>query len=574
MTSTEYLSPVSDECLRSYNYLLEETYENSTDTLYLIEFHPKKSSNFNGLKGRLYISSNGWAVKNIVTEPFEKGLIDFRFRQDYEFIDGRWFPSALDEEIGFVSMKVSKKINAIPVYLVTSRISKVDFNPSISIDSIDYRKVYTDEEMIKKSESVLRVLRPDSLTAIEKNTYNFLDSIGKRFKFDYWAEIYPSLATGKLPVKFIDINLEEFYRSNNYEGTRIGAGFSTNDKLSKVISFGGFAGYGIRDKEFKYGGQVALTPIKDGETELTFSFQNNLMEPGMDQQGKFEIQSLSEYFRNFIAWRMDNFIEGRAELSFRLSRYLEISSALSLREIKPTYEYEYKGIPVTDIYADEFKISASFAYGEEIHMFGNQRIVYYEGNPVFKIKYKRGIDLFNRESYNYNRLEATLDVRAYKGRIGQTNIRIAGGYIDRPIPYSLLFTGEGSKSYFPLLIKNTFQTMKPYEFLSDRYVNIFFTHNFGPLLLETRRFKPRFIVAQNTGWGALRNAADHDIDFKTKEKIYLESGLLINNFIRFKIFNLYYLGFGGGAFYRYGYYSYEKVFDNMALKASITVALE
>ncbi len=574
MTSTEYLSPVSDECLRSYNYILEETYENSTDTLYLIEFHPKKGSNFNGLKGRLYISSNGWAVKNIVTEPFEKGLIDFRFRQDYEFIDGRWFPSALDEEIGFVSMKISKKINAVPVYLVTSRISKVDFNSSISIDSIDYRKVYADEEMIKKSESVLRVSRPDSLTAIEKNTYNFLDSIGKRFKFDYWAGIYPALATGKLPLKFIDISLAEFFRSNEYEGTRIGAGFSTNDILSKVISFGGFAGYGIRDKEFKYGGHVALTPGKKREAELRFSFQNNLREPGMDQQGKYEIQSLSEYFRNYIAWRMDNFIEERAELSFRLSRYLKISSALSLREIKPTYEYEYKGIKVNDFYADEFKISARFAYGEEIHMFGNQKIVYYEGNPVFKIDYMRGIDLFNRESYNYNRLEAALDVRAYKGRIGQANIRIAGGYIDRPLPYSLLFTGEGSKSYFPLLITNTFQTMKPYEFLSDRYVNIFFTHNFGSLLLETRWFKPRFVVAQNTGWGTLRNATDHDIDFKTKEKIYLESGLLINNIIRFKIFNLYYVGFGGGAFYRYGHYGYDKVLDNLALKASITVALE
>lgn len=574
MTSAEYLSPVSDECIRSYNFLLEETYENPYDTLYLIEFHPKKGSNFNGLKGRLYISSNGWAVKNIVTEPFEKGLIDFRFRQDYEFIGGRWFPSALDEEIGFVSMKVSKKINAVPVYLVTSRISKVDFNPSISIDSIDYMKVYTDEEMIKNSESVLNLSRPDSLTTIEKNTYSFLDSIGRRFKFDYWAEVYPSLASGKLPVKFIDINLEEFYRSNDYEGTRIGAGISTNDKLSKVISLGGFAGYGIKDREFKYGGHLALTLGKNRETEFRFSYQNNLKEPGIDEIGKFEILSLSEYFRNYIAWRMDSFIEERVEFNFRLSRFLKISSSLSMREIKPTYEYEYKGLPVTDFYADEFKISARFAYGEETHMFGNQKVVYYEGNPVVRIDYKKGIDLFDRESYNYNRIEAILDLRAYKGRLGQTNFRFAAGYIDKPLPYSLLFTGEGSKSYYPILINYTFQTMKPYEFLSDRYFNIFFTHNFGSLLLETKRFKPRLVVAHNTGWGTLRNSSDHSIDFKTKEKIYLESGLLINNIIRFRIFNLYYVGFGGGAFYRYGNYSNENIFDNMALKASITVALE
>jgi hypothetical protein len=574
MQSYEYLSPVSDECVRSYNFVLEETYENPFDTLYLIEFHPKKGSNFNGLKGRIYISSNGWAIKNIVAEPFEKGLIDFRFRQDYEFVNGRWFPSALDEEIGFVSMKVNKNIQAVPVYLITSRISDVDYNPEITVDSIRFEKVYLDEELIKKSESIINNARPDSLTAIEKNTYQFMDSIGGKFGFDFWAELYPNISAGKIPVKFIDIELEDFYRSNDYEGTRIGLGLSTNDKFSKVISFGGFGGYGIKDKKFKYGGNVTFTLNEERETELKFSYQNNLKEPGLDQREEFALLSTSDYLRDYLAYRMDNFIEERGEFNFRLSRYLKIRSSVSFREIMPTYEYQYQGSPLTDFYADEIKISATYAYGEEIHMFGNQRLVFYAGNPILSLTYKRGVDLFDRDSYNYNRYEAALDITAYKGRIGQTDIRFAGGYIDQPLPYSLLFTGEGSKSTYPLLINNTFQTMKPYEFLSDRYVNIFFSHNFGTLLLERPRFKPRFIVAHNTGWGTLRNGADHGIDFKVKDKIYLESGLLINNIIRFKIFNLYYIGFGGGAFYRYGYYGYDKVWDNLALKASITVALE
>jgi hypothetical protein len=574
MPSSEYLSPVSDECIRSYNFVLEETYENPDDTLYLIEFHPKKGSNFNGLKGRLYISSNGWAIKNIVAEPYEKGLIDFRFRQDFELVNGRWFPSSLDEEIGFVSMKLNKNIQAVPVYLITSRISDVDYNPEITVDSIRFEKVYLDEELIKKSESIINNARPDSLTAIEKNTYQFMDSIGGKFGFDFWAELYPNISAGKIPVKFIDINLEDFTRSNDYEGTRIGMGLSTNDKFSKVISFGGFGGYGIKDKEFKYGGHVTFNLNEERETELKFSYQNNLKEPGLDQREEFALLSISDYLRDYLASRMDNFIEERAEFNFRLFRYLKIASSVSFREIMPTYEYLYRGSPLTDFLADEIKISARYAFGEEIHMFGNQRLVFYAGNPVLSLTYKRGVDLFNRDSYNYNRYEAALDITAYKGRIGQTDIRFAGGYIDRPLPYSLLFTGEGSKGGYPLLINNTFQTMKPYEFLSDRYVNIFFTHNFGSLLIETPRFKPRLIIAHNTGWGALRNASDHGIDFKIKDKIYLESGLLINNIIRFRIFNLYYIGFGGGAFYRYGHYGYEKVIDNMALKATITVALE
>lgn len=574
MTGSEYLSPVSDECLRSYSFLLKETYENLSDTLYLIEFHPEKGSNFNGLKGSLYISSNGWAIKNIVAEPYEKGLIDFRFRQDYDFVGGRWFPSALDEEIGFVSMKLNKKMNAVPVYIVTSRISNVDYEPEISPDSISYEKVYLDEEQIRMSEDIINEIRPDSLSTVEKNTYHFLDSVGGKYKFDYWAGLYPSLSAGKIPVKFIDIRLEEFLRNNDYEGPRIGLGLSTNDKLSEVVSFGGFAGFGMKDRKFKYGGSISFNLDEEGYTTFRLSYQNNLKEPGIDPRREFDLLAYNEYLRDYLSYRMDNFVEERAELSFRPFRYLKILSSVSFRDISPTYEYEYQGTALTDFHADEIKISARYAFGEETHMFGKEKIVFYPGNPIISVDYKRGVDLFDRNSYNYNRIEASIDITAYKGRTGQTNLRLAGGYIDRPLPYSLLFTGEGSRGRYPLLISNTFQTMKPYEFLSDRYVNLFFSHNFGSLLLETPRFKPRVIIAHNTGWGTLRNAADHNIDFKIKDKIYLESGLLINNIIRFKIFNLYYIGFGGGAFYRYGPYRMDKVIDNLSLKVSMTVALE
>ncbi len=573
-TIAEYLSPLADECLRGYNYYLEETYEDLNDTIWVIEFHPRKGKNFNSLKGRLYISSNGYAIRNIVTEPSEKGLIDFRFKQDYEYISGRWFPSRLNEEIGFVSMQVNKKIKAYPVYLITSEVSNVDYDFAITRDSINYERVYLDRSLIMKSDSILKTARTDSLNSIEKNTYQFMDSIGKRFKFDYWADLYPNIVAGKIPVKFLDIDIFNFYTSNKYEGTRAGLGLSTNNKFSKIITVGAFTGYGFKDKKLKYGGHLALNPGKSGETELRFSYQNNLKETGLDLSENYTITSFGSYFRNYIAYRMDNFVEGKAEFSFHAARFLKFSAALSLKDIKPTYDYLYKGLPFKGFTADEIQISARYTPGEVTEKLGDQRVIYFSGNPVFNITYKRGLNIFGRHSYAYNRLEATLDITAYKGRIGQSDFRIAAGYVDKTVPYSLLFTGEGSRSYIPVVIKNTFQTMNPYEFLSDQYVNIFYSHNFGSLLLETPRFKPKIVIVQNSGWGKLRNASDHGIDFKVKDKVFLESGLLINNIIRFKIINLYHIGVGGGTFYRYGYYSYEKIIDNLALKVSVTLSLE
>jgi len=575
-TVDEYLSPLSDECLRSYNFNLEETYQNPDDTVFVIEFHPKKDKHFNSLKGRLYISSNGFAIKNIVTEPFEKGLIDFKFRQDYEFINNKWFPAKLDEEIGFVSLRVTKKINAYPVYLITSKIDKVDYNPNISRDSLNNEKVSLDKASIKNSNSILNTVRSDSLTIEEKNTYQFMDNISKKYKLDFFAELYPNLAVGKVPVKFIDIDVYKIYSYNQYEGIRFGAGINTNEKLSKFVSVGGFAGYGFKDYRLKYGANIAFDISKKKEIQFKLSYQNNLKEPGRDLHDNYNLLSSSDYLRNYIAYRMDNFTEEKAEFSFRLFHYAKISAALSIKEIMPTYEYYYKGSLLTKYNADEFQISAKYAYGEELTAFGNQRIVTFKGNPIFNVSYKRGVNLFNEQSYQYNRIEATLDIIAYKGRIGQSNIRFAGGYIDNSIPYSLLFTSEeGSRNNsFPQVINNTFQTMGPYEFLSDEYANIFYSHNFGSLLFKFPRFKPQFVIVHNTGWGTLKDSLDHGIDFKIKDKVYFESGLIINNLVRFKLLNIYYIGFGAGTFYRYGYYRFDNSWDNFAFKLSITVSLK
>jgi hypothetical protein len=574
-TIEEYLSPFSDDCLKSYNFRLEESFVSTIDTIFVIKYYPKKGSNFNGLKGSFYISSNGYAIKNIVTEPSEKGLIEFRFRQDYEYINERWFPSKLDEEIGFVSMQINKNINAYPVYLVTSKIDNVDYNPPINYDSINYEKVYLDQVSIKNSDPILKMVRLDSLNIREKNTYFFMDSIGKKLKFDYWAEIYPKLMVGKIPMNFLDIDIAKVFNYNKYEGTRLGIGLYTNEKLSDFFSFGGFIGYGFKDNKLKYGGELAFDINRHKDIRLKFSYQNNLKEPGTDLNDDYSSLTFGEYLRRDIAYRMDNFIEEKVELSFRLFRFANVSTGISIKEMRPTYEYQYKELPMTNYHADEIQIAFRYAYGEESVSLGSGRIINKRGNPIVNIIYKKGINLFNTQSYSYNRIESTIDVVAYKGRIGQSNFRLATGLIDKSVPYSLLFTSEGSYSRnLPLIMNNTFQTMRPYEFLSDKYLNIFFTHNFGSLLFKKPKFKPQFVIAQNYGWGTLKNASYQGIDFKEKDKGYLESGLIINNLIKLKYLNAFYIGIGVGTFYRYGYYSLDKTIDNFAFKISVSISLK
>ena len=109
--------------------------------------------------------------------------------------------------------------------------------------------------------------------------------------------------------------------------------------------------------------------------------------------------------------------------------------------------------------------------------------------------------------------------------------------------------------------------MRMNEFLSDRFFYIFFRQNFGKLLFKTKRFQPEVEFVTNFGIGRLQNPEPHrGINFKTMEKGYYESGIIINN-----ILNQFFLGYGIGVFYRYGPYHLQKPIDNFAFKLSLSL---
>ena len=111
-----------------------------------------------------------------------------------------------------------------------------------------------------------------------------------------------------------------------------------------------------------------------------------------------------------------------------------------------------------------------------------------------------------------------------------------------------------------------------YEFASDRFAYFFLNHNFGRLTgTKHTIFRPELEVVHNMGIGSLSNKSDHHgVAFSTMEKGYLESGLILNNIIRFKYVKLFYFGLGAGGFYRYGNYALPREADNFAFKMIMT----
>ena len=145
--------------------------------------------------------------------------------------------------------------------------------------------------------------------------------------------------------------------------------------------------------------------------------------------------------------------------------------------------------------------------------------------------------------------------------------------MDGNVPIGLLFTGEGSfDDRFPVVMRDHFQTMFLYEFLSDRYVNLFLTHDIGSLLFKSDKFSPGVVLHHNMSWGDLSNPLAHNFQFNTKDQIFIESGIEFTNLLTLDWLGTN-IGYGIGGFYRYGFYSLDSFEDNFALKFNVTFSL-
>jgi hypothetical protein len=575
LQQTEYVSPLADGCLKMYKYHIEDTLYEGEDSIFLINFYPAKGKLFNSLKGKMYINTHGYAIQNIVVEPTD-GLIAFRFMQQYSLIQGHWFPVCLNEDIGWKKSVIRKGLNLYLAYIISVHTDSINFSPGKTSFLIRPEPVYVSLSGKNENMRLIENARPDSLTPREKATYTIVDSVFRKKHIDLKFQILEKFCFGKIPLSFFDVNYGRLLNYNQYEDFRLGIGGQTNEKFSRRLILGGYLGYGTKDKAYKYGGAVTFNICKRNNLQLNFSSQNTLKEIGNITPNVISDNYLDLDFSEYMGTTFDKILEHKTQLSLWIFRFLKINAAVNIRELKPLYPYVFKGNTCTSYYADEFGIKATLAFNQSITTFGNFTSENYDGNPKIDIGYNRGIDFFRSNSLKYNKIEASIDYTLLTNRMGQASFRLEGGFIDKALPYGLLFTGTGcNDEKFRFYVDNKFQTMKPYEFTSDRFVNLFFSHNFGQLLFSSKVFKPRFVVIHNTGWGVLKyKDVQNSLNLNDCKNIYIESGLMVKDLIKLNIKNLFYVGIGVGGFYRYGYYGFENAQDNLALKMNLSVSFK
>ncbi|HEX2396337.1 MAG TPA: DUF5686 family protein, partial [Bacteroidales bacterium] len=368
----QFLNPISSGSTDKYFFEIKDTlYTDRSDTVFLIAFRPMKGKNFEGLKGVLYINSNGYAVQNVIAEAWEqKGRpIVVSIQQQYDLINGqRWFPVLLSSTIRVNPAQFGYK--DAPVNLVgtgKSYIVNIDFNPQYVPSEFSDVGIAVNPDAHKQPEQVWSLYRTDSLTSREMETYRVIDSLGKAEHLDRTIVSFETVLTGYLPGKYWNFDIRRFIDYNPYEGLRLGAGGRTSAGVSKWFTAGGYLAYGTKDKSLKYSGSLTLNLWPPGELDMTFLYRDDVKESGGISFNETWTVTGSAFIRDYMVEVMDLAKDAELSLNFRIFKYLTGRPYLLFSNISPSERYNFEPDAENELpsyHITENGIKLKYAYKE------------------------------------------------------------------------------------------------------------------------------------------------------------------------------------------------------------------
>jgi hypothetical protein len=576
---SDYINPIAPGGIRRYLFVLEDTLFHGQDTTYTISFRPRKGKNFDGLKGYLFIHTNGWALERVIASPYGGNTLgDLKIIQEYKFTnDKKWFPYELSTEINFTGIQFGKYSNTIG--RSSLYINDVEFDIPIKKG---FNPVQLEVAVDAANDTVgLEKARGNKSTDKELQTYKVIDSIGEEANFERIAELLNILSTGKIPIGKFSIPLSRLMDFNQQEGYRLGLGLETNQRLSRVFGIGGYFAYGFRDKSWKWGGDLNVTFHQKRQIKMELRYRDDLFERGgIDfQKDNFDLTGQSLY-RNFFINRLDRERFAGVTFSGLVTPNFKVQLVGNYRRVHFTDDYRFSPLfSGVNAAVDKFDIAetgviVTWNIREKIMMLGDRRVSLGTKFPRLTFKAMKGWDDIFEGEYNYYRLNFNIDQTFTIRGFGRINLQSTNGLTIGNVPLALQQIQYGTGKNWNLVVPNTFETMQPAEFFSDAQSNLFFRLKFLPLKNETGWTEPQFVIHSAAGVGRMFNRQDHldydfeNYDFKVPEKGYYESGLIVENLLKSGL-----TGFGIGAFYRYGPYSFDAVEDNFVYKISLTFNL-
>lgn len=549
----DFVNPIAKGTFSRYDFYLVDTSYTDQDTVYIIQYQPKPKTFFPSLTGILSIDNKDFAIKNVIASSSDSlAYTNIRIRQNYEKIDGHWFPVQLNTDLDFVKQQLFGR------HLIVhhrSFLKEIQINPSLSKQ--EFGDIKKDLTLPNQAENdlVLEKFRNKEHDKKESRTFTLLDSMTKKIR--WMDQAFDALATQTVPLGIFEFDLNRLFRANNYERFRLGAGLYTSNRFSKWFRLGGYAGYGFGDERWKYGGEIRFNFNPDKDSYLRLTYSNDIYETGYSRSGRNSRAIASESFRTWGGKQYDIAEVYKIEIAHRVLPDVHASLFVQRSTVTPTYNYQFlfDGELINRFLISEAGVNIRYAKNENYMSLNGKKVFLRQQFPFLSFTAGKAINALGAQNFDYYFFDLNA-MHQIKHRNGtKSYMSVSAGWMGENAPYGRLYNGRGADA-LKFYVENYFQTMGLYEFTASRYASVFLNHNFGNILINKRYSKPELLLYHHMGVGALDKKQFHfNIPIKTFENGFYESGIGLNNLIRANYVNVAYFGFGGSIFYRYGDYS-------------------
>ncbi len=489
-----FVSPIANFGLSYYKYYLIDSLFINGQKCYHIKFKPRRTQELTWT-GNIWIHDTTYGVVKVdmrVVKDANINIInEIVLNQEFKLVDNKYWMPTVDNMIADLNLTENSS-KVIGLYLHKSTTYK-----NFIINHVLPEKFYKDPVNIVVKDSALTRSndywlqnRPDSLTVQEKNIYKMVDTVQSLKAYKIYTDIFFALFTNHIRMGYFELGpILSMYSFNSIEGQRFKLGLRTANKLSKKLMVTVYGAYGTKDDEFKYGISGRFLFKKNPNMGISLLYSKDIEQLGMS------VNALSNdfVFRSVVSRNGGSKLSmcRTVEASFEKEWFIGLSNHLYVRNqvIFPINNdaffqlNENGGITnKSNLTLTEVQLNTRFAFNEKYISGEFTRLSLGTKYPAFGVAYTYGIKDLLHSDYEYHKLDMTLTHWFNISTLGWSKYIINAGKIWGTLPYPLLKIHEGNQTY--VLDQMAFNTMNYYEFVSDQYLSLSYTHHFDGLLFN------------------------------------------------------------------------------------------
>ncbi|NMC99624.1 MAG: carboxypeptidase-like regulatory domain-containing protein, partial [Bacteroidales bacterium] len=411
------------------------------------------------------------------------------------------------------------------------------------------------EDASKKDNNFWDTIRHEPLNQKEQGIFNMVDSIKDVKVFRTFYDIMNAIITYYYVLgKFEFGPYFTIYSFNNVEGNRIRIGGRTSNKISTKYMIESYIAYGTKDQRFKYGGNFIYIFNKNPRKAFSLDYKHDMEQLGQSIMAFSEDNILSSTFRRGPQYTLSMVNQFKTSYEHEWFQGFSNTIRLKWREQFPFENQQFvlfNDFGTSDYYSSfitsEISINTRYAYNEKFVMGEFERISLGTKYPVINFTATAGLKNILGSQFSFQKLQLTIDHWFNTYPLGYGKYIIDAGKIFGKLPYPLLKLHEGNQTYF--FDEYAFNLMNYYEFVSDQWISLTYTHYFDGFFLNKiplmRKLKWRelawskgllgFLNQENLNYmpfPSTLNTLDRSQDIKHL-KPYVEAGIGIENIFKF-----------------------------------------